>query len=640
MPYGYWGRIARIDLTSGSIRYEEPGWQFYRRYLGGRNIALHYLLQELAPGTDPFGPENKLVIATSVITGTDFPGSSRFTVAAKSPLTGGYGESEAGGWFGPELKKAGFDALIIEGKAPRPVYIWVHDGHIEIRDADHLWGKSIGDGWEMLRKEIGDPLVRVLQIGPAGERRVRFACIASDLRNFCGRSGLGAVMGAKNLRAIAARGTYKVPVYDKDALKELILWFGRNFRKNPGIVEKQKLGTALNVLPLNEMGLLPTRNFREGSFEGAESISGEALRERFLLRGEGCRACPVACKRVVRGPGIDGRYGGPEYESIGSLGSNCGVADLAAVCKANEVCNRYGLDTISTGVAIAFAMECFEKGLLTKEETEDLELRFGNAEALIAMCEKIALRQGIGDLLAEGSWRAAQTIGKGAERLTMTVKGQEMPAHEPRGKWGVGLGYAVSPTGADHLQAAHDTWFDRPPNLEEEYTYIDVSDLWPFGVYQPVSAETLGPDKVRMFTFLQRWWSLHNVLDLCIFVSAPEYRMTNLCHLAHLVRASTGWNVNVWELLRAGELGITMARAFNVREGFGSKDDRLPQRFFESMTYLGGKRAGISREEFERAVSLYYALMGWDREGIPQEWKLVDLGVPWIAELLRSKQCE
>jgi aldehyde:ferredoxin oxidoreductase len=312
------------------------------------------------------------------------------------------------------------------------------------------------------------------------------------------------------------------------------------------------------------------------------------------------------------------------------------TGDLAAVCKANEICNRYGLDTISTGVTIAFAMECFEKGLLTKKETEGLELRFGNAEALIAMCEKIALRQGIGDLLAEGSWRAAQVIGKGAERLTMTVKGQEIPAHEPRGKWGVGLGYAVSPTGADHLQAAHDTSFDCPPNPEEEYTYIDVSDLWPFGIYEPVPAEDLGPEKVRMFTFLQRWWSLHNVLDLCIFVSAPEYRMTGLRHLEELVRSATGWNVNEWELLRAGELGITLARVFNVREGFRRQDDWLPERFFETLKIRDREKKGISKESLCQAISLYYLLMGWDEEGVPYEWKLIDLGVPWAVDMLRS----
>lgn len=631
---GVWGRIARVNLSNGTVSYEEPRWEFYRQYMGGRNIALYFLLHEVPAGSDPLGEDNKLIVATSVVTGSDFPGTSRFTVAAKSPLTGGYGESEAGGWFGAELKRAGFDAVIVEGRAPQPVYIWIKNDNIEIRDASHIWGKSIGDGWDIIANSVGDPQVRILQIGPAGENLVRFACIASDLGNFCGRCGLGAVMGAKRLRAIAVRGTQELHVHNKVLLKDLTGWFRKNYRQNPGLIAKQVFGTAESVLPLNENGMLPTRNFSEGSFEEADRISAEELRRRFAAGSKACRGCPVACKRRVRGSGIEERYGGPEYETIGSLGSNCGIGDLSAICKANELCNKYGLDTISTGVTIAFAMECCEKGLLKSDRAKTL--RFGNAETVLELCRQIAFREGLGDLLAEGVARAAKHIGKGAEEFAMHVKGQEVPAHEPRGKWLVGLGYAVSPTGADHLQAAHDTFFSRPPNVEARYGFTDVSDLWGFGIYQPMPATSISKDKVRMFTILQRWWSLHNVLDICIFVSSPRYRMTSLCQLGKLVHAVTGWETHAWELLRVGEIGITLARVFNVREGFGKEDDRLPNRFHMPLPYLyNSTHPGIPKHDFNMALSLYYELMGWDETGIPKTWKLIDLGIDWAEQFLK-----
>ncbi len=624
---GYTGRIAHIDLDRREVLVEKPEWGFYRHYLGGRNLALHYLLKEIPQGADPLSPENVIVVSTSILTGSDYPGTSRFSVAAKSPLTGGFGEAEAGGWFGPELKRAGFDALVIRGRAAIPTYIWVHDSEVELRHANVAWGLETANGHEALLADVGDQKARVLQIGPAGERLVRFACLASDLRNFCGRCGLGAVFGSKQLRAIVARGTKQPEMHDPATVRDLSAWFGKHFPENEGLRTKGLMGTMLGVTSMSELGLLPTRNFQHGSFEAAESIGGEHLHSELVKEREGCRACPVRCKRVVTGSQFDTRYGGPEFESVGSLGSCCGVGDPEVVVRANERCNALGLDTISTGVTIAFAMECSQRGLLPTGFADGIDIRFGNGDALLALCELIAKREGAGNLLAEGSLRASRVIGRGAEQYSMTVKGQELPAHDPRGKWGVALGYAVSPTGADHLQSAHDTWFEREPHPEIEFSYMDVSDLYPFGIYAPMKAARLDATKVVAFAQLQKWWSLHNVLDLCIFVSAPEYRMTGLRELVALTQAITGWNVTDQELLRAGELGITLARLFNALEGETAGSDVLPNRLHAPLPFGEGTHPGVPREEFAAARELYYQLLGWDAEGHVLPWKEQELAV-------------
>lgn len=631
MSLGFKGKILRVNLTRGEISKETPKPEFYRKYVGGRNIAAYYLLKELEPNTDPLSPKNKLVFATSILTGIEFPGTSRFTVAAKSPLTGGYGEAEAGGWWGPELKFAGYDAVIIEGKADSPVYIWVNNEEVKIKEASHIWGKTSDEAQKIIRSEVEDDKARIAQIGPAGENLVRFAAIVNELRHFNGRTGLGAVMGSKNLKAIAVRGSEIVRVKSSKNVEDLRKWFTKSLREHPGLKVLQEFGTPKNVLPLNEMGLVPTYNFRAGRFQKAEDISGERIKNDFLKRRESCRACPVACKRIVETK--RGEYDCPEWEPLGALGPNCGISDLEAIFEANKLCNKYVMDAISCGVTIAFAMECFEKGIITEKETDGIRLNFGNGEALVQMCRKIAMREGFGNLLAEGSWRVAEKLGKKAQEFSMTVKKQELPSHEPRGKWGVGLGYAVSPTGADHLQAAHDTWFDHEGDPSERLSYIDISDLEIFGIQNPIPAEMLGPEKVRMFKYLQCWWSLHNVLDLCIFVSAPEFRMISLKQLVDLVEAVTGWQTSVLDLIKLGERGITMARAFNIREGFGKVDDKLPTRLFTSLDLgKGEKREGIGEEEFNKALEIYYEMMGWDpKTGTPLFGRLAELGIEWIG---------
>jgi len=628
MSNGYCGRILRIDLTSGRISVETPDDAFYRAALGGRGLIAHYLLKDLAPGIDPLGPDNEFILATGVLTGAPVAGSGRSSIGAKSPLSGGYGDAEAGGYFGPELKRAGFDAVVIRGRAERPVYLWVHDGSAEIRDASHLWGRKAHDVQEAIRAELGDRGIRVAQCGPAGEKKVRFACVSNDVTHFYGRGGMGAVMGSKNLRAVAARGGAAYEPADPERLKEMARAMSRQIAENErGFTD---LGTTGIVASLNAAGGLPTRNFRDGSFEGAAKIDGTTLRDTLLVGRETCYACAVRCKRVVEvkeGRGryaVDPHYGGPEYETLAALGSLCGVDDLEAVCKANELCAAYVLDTISTGVAIAFAMESYEKGLLTKEDTDGLDLRFGNAEAMVEMVERIANRRGLGDLLAEGVARAAEELGPRARPLAMHVRRQEIPMHEPRLKMGLGVGYTVSPTGADHCHNIHDTMFVKR-----------VDAVKPLGILETMPVDDLSPRKIRA---LKRFTDLRhtiNSLGLCQFVGWDYNQQVEL------VRAATGWNTSLLELSLAGERAANLARVFNVREGLRAEDDRLPKRFFEGLG--NGPIAGtkVNPRLAEEGKGEYYAMMGWDRtSGVPSRAKLAELGIEWAAAHLPREAAE
>lgn len=469
MAYGSTTKILRVNLSSGSIETEELSEEFYRLYSGGKALAGYILLNEIPPHTEPFAPENVLVLANGLLTGAPVSTATRYVVSARSPLTNGYGESEAGGFWGPELKMAGFEAIVVIGRAREPVYLWIQDGVAEIRPAAHLWGRVTAEVQEAIRAELGDDKIRVLQIGIAGENLVRYAGITNDLRHFNGRNGMGAVMGSKNLRAIAVRGRqrYQSLAHDPETLLALGRKLSKSVRENPQSWDLQQRGTPGLVEPLNNGGILPTRNFRQGVFENVDKVKWEAYEEQLLAARRSCYACTIRCKREVSIEGQPSPYGGPEYETIGAFGPNCGIGDLHAIAKANELCNAYMLDSISTGATISFAMECFEHGLLNLENTDGLELRFGNAEAMLTMIERIARRQGFGDLLAEGSLRAAEKIGGEAKFFAMQVKGQELAMHEPRGKYNVGMGYAISEIGADHLVVAHDSAFSNPDSIQK-----------------------------------------------------------------------------------------------------------------------------------------------------------------------------
>ncbi|MBN1330301.1 MAG: aldehyde ferredoxin oxidoreductase family protein [Candidatus Heimdallarchaeota archaeon] len=621
MSKGYFGKILRVDLTRERISIDFPDDLIYKRYLGGEGLIAYYLLTELQPRIDPLSMKNILIFATGPVTGVTLSGASRSCVGAKSPLTGGFGEAEVGGFWGTELKRTGYDAIIFTGKAQRPVYLLVTDELAEIRDAKHLWGKTTGETQETIEAELGDEKVRIASIGPGGENLVRYACIMHDLRHAAGRTGMGAVMGSKNLKAVVAHGKLSIPVADEESLAELRKKMNKEYLKD--LEHFSLLGTGGDRMEsFVTSGNLSVKNFHEGIFPTITKIDPRIIKETIGLEMEGCYACPIRCKKVVHFSEpweVKAKYGGPEYESLGAFGSNCGIDDVKAICKANELCNRYSLDVISTGVTIGFIMECFEKKILTKEQTDGLELNFGNAEILIQVIEKIAKRDGIGNLLAQGVKRIAEELGKKTKVFAMHVKGLEIPMHEPRLKRGLGLGYALSPTGADHMHNLNDQTLTNTTTIENYY---------PLGIYETIPLEDLGPRKVRALIYQTNWRIVYNCLLMCMFQPWKHMDIVNL------TRAITGRNISMWELMKVGERVTTMARVFNIREGLSSKDDILPERFFEPTTSGALSKATISHKQFIRARELYYKIMGWTETGIPTKEKLYELDIPWVIDYL------
>lgn len=625
MPFGYNGKILRVDLTEEKTTVEQPPETWYRAYLGGMGAVAYHLLRELESGADPLGPGNLLIMAPGVVTGVPFSGSGRNAVGGKSPLTGGFGEADAGGFWGAELKHAGFDAIIFKGVAEKPLWLWVEDGKAELRDASELWGLEVAECQDRMREEVGDPQAKTALIGPGGERLVRLACVINDLNHVAGRCGLGAVMGAKKLKGVAVRGHNPPQTADPDRVRELARLIGARIPvESRGL---QEYGTGRVMDAGAATGNLPTRNFRDGGFEDASEIDAIAVKDRYRVGMETCYACAVRCKKMVELEDpyiVEARYGGPEYETLAALGSDCGVSDLAAICKANELCQRYGLDTIGTGATVAFAMECYENGIITPEMTGGVDLRFGNAEAMVQMVEKIGRREGIGDLLAEGTRRAAERLGGGAEAYAVHVKGQEVPMHEPRLKRGLGVGYAVSPTGADHCHNLHDTIM----------TGVNLEKLRPLGILERVSVESLGGEKVRMFKYWMEMRVLANCLSICQF---PPWRFVEY---VDLVRAVTGWDVSMFELVKVAERTLNLARLFNLREGFTVADDWLPPRFFQPQTSGALSETAVDPGDLRRAIDLFYEMMGWNGDGVPLPGTIHELGLGWAIDYLPERAME
>ena len=612
-------KILHVDLGARTTRAEEIPEPTLRRYLGGGGLAAYLLLRDMPAGVDPLGPDNVLVFTTSIINGLSLSGTNRYTAAAKSPLTGGYGESEAGGWWAPELRAAGYDGVTVRGRAATPVYLWIKDGQVEFRDASAYWGKLSGEVQEGLEQELGDKRIRVLQTGISGERGVRFAAIVNQLKHFHGRCGLGAVMGAKNLKAIAVRGSKINSPVDKVGAKSTLTFFKEHYDRARD--RFHQTGTAGGLLNLEASGILPTRNFRDGSFEHAKAISGQKMAETILVNRGTCYACMVACKREVevKELGVTPRFGGPEYESLAATGSLCGVGDLNALAKINQLLAQYVLDSISTGVAIAFAMECYEHGIITKADTDGVELVWGSAEAVEQMVHLIGRREGIGELLGEGVKRAAERLGRGSERFAMHVKGQELPMHDPRGKKSLALAYALSPTGADHMEAPHDPLY--------EGFHPDGHPLGGLGLIEPVKMLDLGPRKVRAYYYTQQVWSFYNSVGMCDFVGTPLNAL-GLEQFIGYVNSVTGWNMSLYELMKVGERSNTLARLFNCREGFTPADDVLPARMHEGIGNGALKGERVDPGQFLSARRLYYEMAGWDPDtGHPTAARLAELEV-------------
>jgi aldehyde:ferredoxin oxidoreductase len=557
-------------------------------------------------------------------------------------LTGAIGDSQCGGFFPAELKFAGFDAIILKGKAQKPVYLWINEGNFELRDASHLWGKITGEAESLIREELADDKIEVLQVGPAGEKGVRFAGIFNMSNRANGRTGLGAVMGSKNLKAVAVRGKKRPVVADKSGLNKLARWGAANL-DDSDIAGLAKYGTAETTGANQTSGTLPTYNYNSGVFDGWEPIDGTTMYDT-VLRGaaenkqarlgrDTCYACTVRCKRVVEiteGPyRVEPHYGGPEYETTSTFGNYCAIDDLPAICKANEICNQYGMDTISCGATISWAFEAFNEGKLTLEDTGGLDLTWGNAESMVALTEKIAKREGFGDILAEGSERAAKKIGRGTEAYLITFKGQEAPAHMPRVKRSLAVIYGTNPFGADHQSHEHD------PAIEEDFEYY-TDRMATLGFSEALETRSLSDEKIRFAAASQRMYSAMDSLNLCQFVYGPAWQLYGPEDMVAMVRAVTGWeDVSFDELQLVGERRVNMMRAFNAREGFDRKNDILPEKLFKPLK--GGVSDGwkLDRSEVEGAMDKYFEFCGWDlKTGNPTRAKLEKLDLGWVADQL------
>lgn len=612
--FGWHGKALRVDLTDEKISMEDVDPQVAKDFIGGRGWAIKYLYDEVDPTIDPLSPENKLFFTAGPLTGTPAPTGNRYMITTKSPLTGAISCSNSGGMYPTEMKRSGFDVFIFEGAARRPVYVWIdasgsgEEPQLEIRSAEHLWGRTVHDTTDALLAET-DPKARVSCIGPAGEKLVKIASVMNDKHRAAARSGVGAVMGSKNLKAVVVRGAQSVPLAEPEQMKALCLEVRRevaaDVRKGSTLRE---YGTAYVPNVTNEIGILPTRNFQTGVFEGVEGITGEVLTEKYLIRPKPCFGCPIACgrKTELRDSNYEGEGEGPEYETIASLGSACGLDDMAAVTKANYVCNELGLDTISAGVTIACAMEMFQRGILAEEDV-GMPLRFGDGDAVIDLLEKTAYRQGFGAVLAEGSYRMAEAYGH--PEFSITAKKQEFPGYDPRGSKGMGLLYATSNVGASHMAG--------------DLAYMEV-----FGVPKKIDPLTV-EHKPRYIKHFEDLFTLIDAAGLCVFLSirylcdatyeVMPTRLTDVLNLA------TGAGYTVASLLEAADRVYTLERLFLNEAGFSRADDTLPKRMLEEPLPDGPAAGHVV--ELDEMLPEFYELRGWDKSGAPTDEKLAELGL-------------
>jgi aldehyde:ferredoxin oxidoreductase len=622
-------KIADIDLTTGKIEIQTLPSNVYRLYPGGSALGMYFLLRDLKPGIDPLSPDNLLIFSVSPLTGLPISGQSRMVVTAKSPLTGTAGDSQSGGFFPAQLKANGYDSVIVRGCSEKPVYIYIDGEEIKICDASNAWGKVTGEAEKIIREELKEEKVEIAQIGPSGEMLVKFANIMNMCNRANGRNGMGAVMGSKKLKALVVKKTKTPQPSDPEAFKLLAGNPKERIKNNPGIEGLGIHGTDGELSATNGEGYLITNNWQKGFFPEAEKITGTTMTETILTGRDTCHACAIRCKRVVDIAGkVDPLYGGPEYETCATFGSYCGNDDLETIAVANQLCNMYGIDTISCGATIAFAMECYEKGILSKEEMDGLDVKFGNSEVIPVLVEKIARREGIGDLLAEGSYRAAQSIGNGAEKLSMSVKKQEMPAHMPQFKQSLAVIYAVNPFGADHQSSEHDVFLMMPEDSQERRW------LGQLGCFEEYDEYGILDDNKAKFGFrTQCFLSILDTLCLCQFSWGPAWQLYGPEEIVALCKSGIGWDTSLFELMKAGERRINMMRFFNQREGFSIEDDTIPDRLFAPLPDGPAEGACVNREDFNSARKRYYELAGWDPDtGQPTAATLKNLQLDWLLE--------
>jgi aldehyde:ferredoxin oxidoreductase len=615
--FGYAGRILRVNLSNGKTHVSTLSEEYAKKYIGGIGLGMRLLIDNSKPGTDPFSPENPLVLATGPLSGTMAPtGGNGHAFVSKSPLTNGLGEAKSHGFFGSELKRAGYDAVIFENSSDRPVYMWIDDDNVQLMDAKHLWGKSPQETEEAIVEDLGDYYIRVAAIGMGGEKLTRFACIMNDKTRAAGRTGMGAVMGSKNLKAIAVRGTKDVKVAKPEEFIEFVKMMHERM-KGPATTKYRTLGTVLNVLVHNSLGALPTRNFTNAIFEGAENVSGEYLNEHFVAKIDGCSSCAMRCEHIAVVP--EGPYKGTttrvEYEPLWAFGPHSGVDRLDAIIKAIDLCNYYGLDNLSAGNTVGFAMDLYEHGILTKKDTDGLELEFGNAEAMIELVHRIGKREAIGDVLAEGVKRAAEKIGKGAEKYANHIKGLEMTGYDIRGLKTAAMGYAVSFRGADH-------------NRHGAYG-LDLKGT--------VDRFKVEKGRAKLVIDIENLYTIIDSLIVCKFSRGVYFKEFE--DLARYYDVATGIDMNAEELKKAGERINVLGRLFNIREGLTRKDDNLPPKVMSTPIPddTVSKGSYVTQKELDFMLDDYYAERGWTKEGVPTIEKLKELSLEDLSHIVEDK---
>lgn len=623
--FGAHGKILRVNLSDGKILQEEIPQPLFDKYLTGAGLATHYLYHEVPKGADPLGPQNELILMTGTLTGTSAPSMGRFNWVFKSPLTGLWAQSNSAGFWGVDFKRTGFDGIIFQGISPKPVYLVIEEGDkVELRDAKHLWGKGVFETTELVRKELGEKF-NVDCIGIAGESLVRYASIMNDLHRAAGRCGGGAVMGSKNLKAIAVRGKKPTRVANPPAFAETAKRQFELIDQHMFKIALETFGTNAVIDYANVRGGFPTRNWQTGVFPQIEEINAVALSEKVLKEPMGCFSCPLNCGRnseIRKGKYKGAKGEGPEYESVGTLGGQCMITDMEAITMAHYLCNDYGMDTISSGATIAFAMECYEKGILTKKDTDGLELKFGEAEVMIELIHKIAKRDGIGNLLAEGTRRMAQKLDKGSEKFAMNVKGLELPAYDSRAVQITGLAYATANRGGDHITA----YIQGPTFLDVPFLVVPDSQI-----KDPFVAD---PEEVHILVDLENVMTALDTLGACKFmafcVASEEW--------VELVEHCLGHKFTYEDLVKLGERAYNLARVFNVREGITRADDTLPARLLEE-PLPEGPAAGKVNENLPAMLDKYYELRGWDKAtGKPTPEKLKELGLEeYITDIWGKK---
>ena len=615
---GYAGKILIVDLDTGRTRTEPLNMDYAKKYIGGLGLGMRLWLDSTKQGVDPLSAENALVLALGPVSGTMFPtGGNGHAFVAKSPETFGVGEAVSHGTFGAELKRAGYDAVILTGKSEKPVYLWIDDDSVQLLDAANFIGKSPSETEEAIKDELGDYYVRVASIGLAGEKQSRIACIINEKTRAAGRTGLGAVMGSKNLKAIAVRGTHDITVAKPNEFMDMVKEFHERM-KGPATQKYRTLGTVENVLINNTLYCMPTRNYSSARFEDAEQVSGEAVNENYVAKIIACNSCPMRCEHeaVIREGPYKGTMARIEYESLWALGPYCGVNRLDAIIKAAEICNYYGMDAQSAGVTVGFAMECHEKGILSHDDLGGIDAHFGNADALVALVEKMGKREGIGAVLADGVKAAAEKIGKESEKLAQHIKGLEVTGYDLRCLKTAALSFAVSFRGADHTRSS-------------AYA-VDMK-----GKVDRLRAER---GRGKLVKDLEDIYSLLDSFIVCKNAKATFYK--ELAELAKLYSLVTGDDTSADELSRAAERINTLARLINIREGLSRKDDSLPWKVMNVPIPDDGpvKGAIVTQDELDLMLDDYYETRGWTFEGVPKTAKLKELGMDELTALVAGKE--